>query len=130
MRRYLKFYDYAYDINILHTARSMIVLQEDDIELTVHFTWEMKNNYCFVNAVFYKFYWVSNTKWFDSCPYDSRTVSRSLHGKDAVCMTFCDSHISSENNMNFAVVGSTGFPWLRRSFVCAWCHTLFYMVTD
>lgn len=38
MRRYLKFYDYAYDINILHTARSMIVLQEDDIELTVHFT--------------------------------------------------------------------------------------------
>jgi len=38
MGSYLKFYDFVYEIDVLHTARSMIVLQEDDIELTVHFT--------------------------------------------------------------------------------------------
>jgi len=38
MGSYLKFYDFVYETNVLHTARSMIVLQVDDIELIVHFT--------------------------------------------------------------------------------------------
>jgi len=38
MGSYLKFYSFVYEIHVLHTARSMFVFQEYDIELIVYFT--------------------------------------------------------------------------------------------
>jgi hypothetical protein len=38
MGNYLKFYSFVSEIHVLHTARSMFIFQEYDIELIVYFT--------------------------------------------------------------------------------------------
>jgi hypothetical protein len=73
MESYLKFYSFVYEIYVLHTARSMFVFQEYDIELTVYFYLKQEKQLLFCERKYYVNF--DNTKWFDFRPDDNRTVS-------------------------------------------------------
>jgi hypothetical protein len=77
MVSYLKCYSFVYEIHVLHTAISMFVFQEYDIELGCSFYVKEEKQLLFCERKYYANFTreFNNTKWLDSCPDDNRTVS-------------------------------------------------------